>query len=314
MPELPEVECIARQLRRLIVGAKVTSASLHRADVLRAWPSAPAAVRGRRAAAAAAAALLADGVLVAVRRLGKQLALEVDDGRTLVLRLGMSGRIRIRRIDAHARAALDAAWPAHTHASWTLAAPQPARRDAAFELLFIDPRRFGGLAAFETFDSVRRACWNTLGPDALDLAADALRAAIRGSRRPIKSVLLDQSVVAGIGNIYADEILHRVGVHPLVAAGRCHDRADALASTTRRLLTQAIRLGGSTIRDYVNAIDTPGSFQRQHKVYGRVGEACLTCGERASRGSVRGTRSIGVIQSITLAGRTTSFCPICQRP
>jgi len=301
VPELPEVECIARQLRRVLIGARVTEASLHRKDVLRGSPSA----RG-------GGALLRDGVLAAVHRHGKQLALEVDDGRTLVVRLGMSGRLRLGC--THPKSAARILPPTHAHASWILAKPRQRGREgeAVFELLFIDPRRFGGLAAFDSPESARRACWSRLGPDALDLDSTTLRAAMHRSRRPIKSLLMDQGVVAGIGNIYADEILHRVGLHPLVAAAQCEGRVDALASTTRRLLAEAVRLGGSTIRDYVNASGSPGTFQQKHRVYGRVGEACLTCRRRRSTSRDDRDRGIGVVQAFILAGRTTSFCPRCQ--
>lgn len=148
--------------------------------------------------------------------------------------------------------------------------------------------------------------WAHLGPDALVIDPDHLRSSLERSKRPIKALLLDQSIIAGIGNIYADEILHRTGIHPLTPSNRLAAKADALATITRSMLRRAVELGGSTIRDYVDPSGDFGSFQQEHRAYGRAGKPCLTCGTK--------TRSKGTIELIRVVGRSTAFCSRCQPP
>lgn len=285
MPELPEVEAVVRSLRREVVGAKVTRASLHHDGMLTAGiPAVGIGARARRASAH----LLHDGVIAAVHRHGKSFALEVEDGRALVIHLGMSGRFL-----------LDATTlPTHAHARWHLRCRTTER-----SLLFVDPRRFGSLRSLGSIGEVREGLWTKLGPDALAVDAAAVRKACHRSGRPIKSLLLDQNRLAGIGNIYADEILHLARIHPLTPASTLEPMADHLAAVIRSVLARAIELGGSTIRDYVDPGGNFGSFQSEHRVYGRTG---LRCPGRP------GHACDAMIETIRLGGRSTSFCPRCQ--
>jgi len=287
MPELPEVETIRRQLEARILGLRVTSATLHRRDVLRG------SLRGRTIASNASRGLLDGGTVVFIVRHGKQLAIEVDDGRIIVVHLGMSGRLLL---DDAAAATTGRPRSEHVHATWAF-----AHRSGVVSLAFEDPRRFGGIIAMASRTHLEKA-WQSLGPDALTLRAEALEPRLRASRRAIKGLLLDQSCVAGIGNIYADEILHRAFIHPMTPARRLAARAELLATTTRSVLERAVELGGSTIRDYRTAAGDFGSFQEEHRVYGREGTPCAHCLPRVSSS----------IRRITLGGRSTFFCPRCQ--
>jgi formamidopyrimidine-DNA glycosylase len=163
---------------------------------------------------------------------------------------------------------------------------------------FRDPRRFGGLSAWPSFESVVRAWDDTLGPDALDIDAGRLRAALAG-RRSVKAALLDQRAIAGVGNIYADESLHRAGIDPRMRCTRLREHdVKALASAIQSVLGDAVRRGGSTLRDHRAADGSPGDAQQDHQVYGRAGLPCLRCGTP--------------IRTCRLAGRTTAWCPRCQ--
>ncbi len=180
----------------------------------------------------------------------------------------------------------------HVHAQW--------RFDDGARLVFRDPRRFGRLWAFPSLHALRDARWSGLGPDGLSLTAAQLRVALAGSRRPVKGALLDQTRVAGVGNIYADEALFAAGVGPSRAAGSLtkpeHTR---LAREIRRILNRAIKAKGSSLRDHTTPEGAPGAFQLAHKVYGRGGHPCKVCG--------------GPLLCEQIAQRTTVSCPACQR-
>jgi formamidopyrimidine-DNA glycosylase len=166
--------------------------------------------------------------------------------------------------------------------------------------VFRDPRRFGGLWCFETFEALEGTRWSRLGPDALAIDAATLAKRLNSTRRAIKAALLDQKVIAGVGNIYADEILHAARVDPRSASNAVSRRCcRALAAATRRILSRAIDAGGSTVRDFLDGRGRPGSFSRSHRVYGRAGLPCFRCGRR--------------LQAIRLAQRQTVYCPVCQR-
>ncbi|MBX3354072.1 MAG: bifunctional DNA-formamidopyrimidine glycosylase/DNA-(apurinic or apyrimidinic site) lyase [Phycisphaeraceae bacterium] len=307
MPELPEVEGVARTLRRSILGGIVTGVSLQRMDMLLLDTQGEplrAAIRRRRAgtrsdspairsssAPRTEGAMLHGGRVKAIHRQGKQCAIEVDDGRVLVVHLGMSGRLQLLR-------PRDPMAP-HTHAVWTI-----STGDQTNELRFVDPRRFGGLCAIASLTDLRERIWSHLGPDALTLSGKALAQACSARHRPIKALLLDQACVAGIGNIYADEILHAAGIHPLEPANRLVAQATLIARLTRSILADAVRLGGSTIRDYIDPAGQGGSYQQRHRVYGRLNEAC--------RGR-NGRPCTARIEAVTVAGRTSWFCPRCQK-
>lgn len=293
MPELPEVETLRRSLEPRLVGRRIVRATLHRRDVL-VLPGDPEggfsrARAGARPVRFRARDLLAGARVTGLVRRGKQLGVvgRVDPGDqpALCVHLGMSGRLLWA--PAGARPAL----VDHVHASWRL--------DDGSRLVFRDPRRFGGLWAFASVGELERARWGRLGPDALGVTARALAGALAGSRRAIKGALLDQGVVAGVGNIYADEALFAAAIDPRREAGSLDpDQTQALARQLRRVLRRAVRARGSTLRDYVDAEGRAGAFQLSHAVYGRAGQACRSCG--------------GVLESGLVAQRTTVWCPACQ--
>jgi len=281
LPELPEIEHLCTMLRPRLLGATVRSVRIDRADVVRSH-------RGRRAAPSSAAMLAGDRI-VEIRRHGKQFALIGAGGPVVAVHLGMSGGLRHDDEDETPPA------EPHVHVRWRL------ERDGRSAVLsFRDPRRFGGLWAIPSVDALLAGRWSELGPDALGIDAAALRSALRRTRRPIKAALLDQRLVAGLGNIYVDECLHAAGVHPL-------RRTDRLpAATVERLhvaigqiLRAAAAAGGSTLRDYLDAAGAPGGYGRLHAVYGRTGQPCPRCGRPIVR--------------LLVAQRSSHVCPRCQR-
>ena len=281
MPELPEVEHLRRSLEPFIVGARFVAVSVRRRSVV------------SRGSTALETALLVGSAIVATHRRGKQLAIESCAGRVLVIQLGMTGSVTVERGDPPR--GMDAK---HRHVIWDI---EPANQPAGtrWRLAFRDPRRFGGLTAYDSLAALGEV-WEQLGPDALDTRVADLAHALARSRRPIKSALLDQAVLAGVGNIYADESLFAAGIHPLRPAeslGRTEVRA--LNTHIRRILNQAANRGGSTLRDYRDAFGQPGSAVQIHQVYGREGEPCTRCRT--------------VLEGIRLQGRATVFCPMCQR-
>jgi formamidopyrimidine-DNA glycosylase len=221
-----------------------------------------------------------------IDRQGKWMFFRLSADRTLVIHLGMTGHLSVDPAPASIEP--------HTHFRLLL---EPGNE----ELRFIDPRRFGELLLLCPTEMAGRFGPDKLGPDALEVSAEHMGAELSRTKRTIKSVLLDQRVVAGIGNIYADEILFATGIHPAARADRLSgDGVDRLVSATRQVLRAAIRAGGSTIRDYVDATGRPGEFQNRHFVYGREGEPCRRCPEK-----IRLDRTV-------VSGRSTHFCPGCQ--
>jgi len=282
MPELPEVEHLRRSLEPALVGTRVADVAVRRRGVVTV---SGAARRGSRLDRA----LLVGATIEATARHGKQMALLAADGRALVVQLGMTGSVTIED-GTPPRGVL----ARHRHVVWRL---EPARR-----LAFRDPRRFGGLTAFASLEALR-ASWAELGPDALDTPppdlAEHLARTLARRRRPVKSALLDQAIVAGLGNIYVDEALFAARIHPLREAGDIADGSwSALAVEIQRILSHAANQGGSTLRDYRDAFGRPGTAVQTHRVYGRAGQRCDRCGTP--------------IESVRLQGRTTAFCPCCQ--
>ena len=189
----------------------------------------------------------------------------------------MTGQLTVDAIDAPAKR--------HTHLTIDL--------DAARQLRFVDPRRFGGIFWLDD------AAIDTIGPEPLTMRAVTLGRRLATTRRAIKTALLDQRIVAGIGNIYADEALHAAGLHPLTPANAlAADDVRGLSRAIKRVLRRAIRAGGSTLRDYVNGRGERGTFQLLHRVYDRADQPCRRC------------RS--AIVRIVVGGRSTCFCAICQ--
>ncbi len=272
MPELPEVEHLRRTLARVLPGRRVRGTALLRPDVC-------------EPAGATARDLLLAGVFLEPVRRGKHLALVVEDGRALRVHLGMTGQLVVLLPGRHADK------QDHIHATWTL--------DDGSRLFFRDPRRFGGLAPYPSLEELRRAAWATLGPDAASITPAQLAERLAATTRAIKAALLDQGVLAGVGNIYADESLFRAGIHPRRRADRLRPaEVEALSAAIRATLRLAIAGGGSTLRDYVDADGRPGRHQFAHLVYGRAGEPCHRCGRP--------------LRACRLAQRATVYCGACQ--
>ncbi len=269
MPELPEVETVVRELRGRLPGSVVTRAVVTAADMYR---------RG-----SGNVSLLESATVLAVERLGKAIVVRCRGPRDEVdfaVHLGMTGNL-LWSPAAHA------AVP-HLHARWELA-------DGA-ELVLIDPRRFGYVFVGSP-DAVRESL--AMGPDALAITSDELARALRGRRAPVKSLLLDQRIVAGLGNIYIDESLFLARVHPLVTGDRAAGRAREILSAARRILSRAIEARGTTFRDYRRPDGSAGEFQVRLRVYGRAGLKCARCRAR--------------IRKIEVGQRGTHVCPRCQR-
>jgi formamidopyrimidine-DNA glycosylase len=278
MPELPEVETVRRGLQRHLVGRRI-----ERVDVGRERSV-------RRTSRDAVIAGLTDTVVVGADRRGKYLLLPLDSGDTAMIHLRMSGQVLL--------APAGATRPAHTHVV--------LRLDDGNEAWFVDPRTFGEVVVFDPDRvAIELPELARLGVDPIADPFDpsTLRRAIGTTTRALKPLLLDQHVVAGIGNIYADEILHRAQLRPDRPASTLdRRRLVALHGSIVAVLTEAIAAGGSTLRDaqYVDLMGDGGSYQDDHRVYGRAGERCLTCGRGWVRRSVTG-------------GRGTHWCPVCQR-
>lgn len=283
MPELPEVETVRRTLQPHVAGARVSSVRLARADVC--VFEAGVGRSGRPAA------LLAGGRVESLERAGKQLALLAHDGRALVVHLGMSGSLRFEPGPGPG----SGGEPPHTHVVWSLEREgAPAGR-----LVFRDPRRFGGVWAYGSAERLRSARWSALGPDAITIDGATLGARLGRTRRWIKPALLDQGVLAGLGNIYADEALFRAGIDPRrradsLDAGAC----EALAGAIRAVLEEGVLAGGASLRDYVDGNGRRGRSQERFRVYGRGGEPCVVCGSE--------------LCSASIGQRTTVWCVRCQ--
>ncbi|MFG0306136.1 MAG: Fpg/Nei family DNA glycosylase [Phycisphaerales bacterium JB040] len=291
MPELPEVESVRRGLGA-VLGARVVGVRVRRRDVL-VVPGDPMGGWSRQGSERPRArrytgAMLLDGCeLVETARRGKRMALigrpEGGARRAIEIGLGMTGWVRILRPREHT--------PEHAHLIWRL--------DDGRRIAFVDARRFGGVWAWETEGDLRAHWEATLGPDALTVTGPTLRVRLSRASRPLKAALLDQRVVAGVGNIYADESCFRAGILPHAMASELSgDRVTRLAGSLRAILRDAIREGGSTLRDFRDAEGSPGGYQHGHLVYGRGGEPCSVCGRALSRA--------------TVAQRTSVWCDSCQ--
>jgi formamidopyrimidine-DNA glycosylase len=272
VPELPEVETVVRDLRPLVTGRRVLRVEAGDRKLRTPWePAWGPTLVGKQVAA--------------VRRRGKWILLDLDGGAVLVVHLGMTGRFTVERADA--------ARELHTHLVFAL-------DGAGDELRFRDPRRFGSARLFADAAAVEELLAAKLGPEPWNLGAKEWRAALRGTARPLKAVLLDQRVVAGVGNIYADESLHAARLHPTQPGERTTAaQAERLRAAVVAVLERAIESRGSTIRDYVGGDGQKGGYQDEFRVYGRTGEPCPRCGR--------------AVECIRLAGRSTHYCPKCQK-
>ncbi len=275
MPELPEVETTARGIAPHIVGRRIRQLLLRRQDLR--WPIPPELTEQ-----------LAGQELLAVERRAKFLRLHVSSGAALV-HLGMSGSLRL----------VDEAEPARLHDHWDLLLVPDGERPA--RLRYHDPRRFGALL-WEPAGSCH-ALLAHLGPEPFDACFDGawLRRAAQGRRLAIQALLMDGRVVVGVGNIYAAEALFRAGIRPDRSAGRISaSRLQRLSDVVRELLSEAIAMGGTTLRDFVQPGGAPGYFVQTLAVYGRAQGACIRPGCE------------GVVQRKVIGQRSSYFCPRCQ--
>jgi formamidopyrimidine-DNA glycosylase len=288
MPELPEVETIARGLAKRINGDIIESVWIgEKRDLLKSPP-------------AEIASVLEHSRIVTVRRMGKHIVFDLENpgaraalkGRVkskpdkgasappqiaqFIVHLGMTGRMQVSDPNAEILK--------HTHAILKL--------ESGRELRFVDPRRFGRLGVATNFDAG--------GIEPLEANLDQFVALFRGRKTPIKSALLNQKLLRGVGNIYADEALIRAGIRPRRRASTIkHEQFAKLLTSLQEVLREAIRLGGSSVSDYVNADGNEGFFQLQHRAYGREGEPCLVCKTPIKR--------------IVIGGRSSHYCPKCQK-
>lgn len=276
MPELPEVETVRRGLDRRLTGRRLTHVAVNRPDLR--FPLPPdlgARLTGRR--------------VEAVRRRAKYLLYDLDNGETLIGHLGMSGRMHIHDARPNSQ-------QPHEHIVFTV--------DDGTVVIFQDHRRFGYFDLCPTAALDDHRFFRDLGPEPLGegFSGASLSAAIATKRTPIKAALLDQRVVAGLGNIYVCEALFRAGISPtrlaMTVSGR---RAARLVPEIKDVLTEAIAAGGSTLRDYVQASGELGYFQHDFRAYGQEGEPC------------RKPKCRGTIARIVQSGRSTFHCPVCQR-
>jgi formamidopyrimidine-DNA glycosylase len=277
MPELPEVEAVRRRLERAMRGARITHLLLRRKNLRRPFPEAFASrLEGRR--------------IRSVDRRGKYLLVALDSGDTLLMHLGMSGSFRISRYAKRSISTAEATGDRHDHVVFTLS--------NGLTVTFNDPRRFGNMDLLDDGLAPSHQAFVAMGPEPLEGSFDAtaLARALTGKRIALKVALLDQRVVAGLGNIYASEALYRARLSPLrrsstlaTAAGRPAQMAGRLAAAIKTVLREAI---ARTERPY-----RAGRF----RVYEREGAPCRTPGCR------------GTIRRISQAGRSTFYCPSCQR-
>ncbi|HEY6548099.1 MAG TPA: bifunctional DNA-formamidopyrimidine glycosylase/DNA-(apurinic or apyrimidinic site) lyase [Vicinamibacteria bacterium] len=270
MPELPEVEVTRRMLEPMLLGRTVAVVRATAPSYF--FLTSPAVLRrrlpGRRV----------DGL----DRVGKYLLARLDDGTRLLLHLGMTGEI-FREGAAIA--------DRHTHLRLRFT-------DGGPDVLFRDERKFGKVQLLAPGEISRRLA--RLGVDALALRPTSLHTAARGRRVAIKSLLLNQSVLAGVGNIYADEALFLVGVRPTRQARRVtREESRRLVLALKRVLRRSIAAGGTTISDYIRPDGREGTYQEERRVYGRTGEPCPVCGTR--------------IRRLVLGQRSAHFCPRCQK-
>jgi len=273
MPELPEVETMAAGLRGELLGKGLLRVRVLEGSVL-------------RKTSAEAVGALGGARLVGLSRKGKFLLFHLSNGSVLLFHLKMTGRfLVVARDDPPGR--------------WE-------RLHLEFEgwerkLAFVDPRKFGYLALIHEEEEPPVPLLYELGPDALQLSSGEFREILGQSRRPVKALLLDQRRIAGLGNIYVDESLHQSGIHPRTPAAAI-DAAGAarLHRAVQEILRKAIECGGSSVRTFRDSLGARGTYQDHHRVYGRRGEPCRSCG--------------AAISYTRVASRGTHLCPACQKP
>lgn len=268
VPELPEVETTVRGLEKVLLGRRLERVELRREDLRRPFPPG----LGQR---------LTGATVVGLGRRGKFGLIQTDRGDTLVFHLGMSGKWRVDPAELHA----------HDH---IIIDTDDGRRVA-----LNDPRRFGSVDLVRTAEEPSSPDLAALGPEPTDLEATELRETLNGRSAPIKPLLLDQRIVAGLGNIYVCEALHRARISPRRTAGRLSKPTlERLVAAIGEVIAEAIDAGGSTLRDYARPDGELGYFSKRFAVYDREGKDC-GCG--------------GKVKRIVQGGRSTFYCPQCQR-
>ncbi len=271
MPELPEVETVVRGLRNRIVEWELSRVEVCQEKCLGGHKQ-------------ALSDLLQKKKILAVERRGKNVILRLSGGGALFVHLGMSGRLRVLPRSAPREK--------HTHLIFSF-------RKHENELRFIDPRRFGRVF----WEGGKKGRWGSLsrlGPEPLEIPPAEFEARVRSRHREIKPLLLDQYFLAGVGNIYADESLHRAGIHPRRKSDSLSGKTlSRLHQAVQGVLKEAIEARGSSVRSYVDSSGSAGGYQNFLRVYGREGEPCTACGARIVREIV--------------GGRSSFYCPRCQR-
>lgn len=273
MPELPEVETVRRGLESVLPGKTIEELVFRRSNLrIPLPPEMPERLRGRK--------------IGAIGRRGKYLLMHHEGGAVAIAHLGMSGRMVYTPHEPPPPAR-------HDHVIWRFA--------KGGALVFHDPRRFGLLTLSTAEDWPQHALLARMGPEPLgpDFSAAFLYEALQPRRGPVKQALLDQSLVAGLGNIYVCEALFRAGIHPVRrACDLTQQETEALAAAIVAVLEEAIASGGSTLRDYVRSSGEAGYFQHHFDVYDRAGKPCTRCG--------------ALLVRLVMSGRSTFFCPHCQ--
>jgi len=296
MPELPEVETVMRGLRAVLEGHRIVEVDQRRPDLRFPFPDNLARrVEGR--------------LVLSFRRRAKYMLMRLEGGESLLIHLGMSGRMVARQAGAPATARL-APQGAASDARGHNAPPEAHEHlvmstEHGWRVGFVDPRRFGSVDLVATAAEDAHRLLAGLGPEPLDDAFTdgVLSAALVAKHTPIKAALLDQTVVAGLGNIYVCEALYRAGISPRrLAASVAGTRAARLVPAIKAVLEESIGAGGSSLRDYVRADGEVGRFQERFAVYGREGEPCPHCGPGCPG-----------IARIVQSGRSTFYCPRRQR-
>jgi formamidopyrimidine-DNA glycosylase len=292
MPELPEVETIARGLHKRVAGDAIDEVWL--SGKPQTFKSKPAEI----------AATISRAKILGVRRMGKHIVIDLEKAvdKHGARRKGTRGT---DKTFTHEEASNRPQWIVHLGMTGRMVVCEPsdeivkhthaiAKLASGRELRFIDPRRFGRLSV------ARQGAFEAGGFEPLEVERDRFIELFKGRKTPIKSALLNQKLLRGVGNIYADESLFRAGIRPRRrAASLTVSQLEKLHGTVREVLQEAISLGGSSISDYVDADGEEGFFQLQHRVYGREGEPCLVCRTAVKR--------------VVLAGRSSHYCPNCQR-
>ena len=286
MPELPEVETVRRGLAPALEGARLARVEARRPDLRFPLPK-------------DFAKRLTGARVERLERRAKYLLARLDTGETLVMHLGMTGRFEIEGADRTRPGVFREAASMHDKHAHVL-----FETDRGARITFFDARRFGYMDLIPTADLEQHPWFKGLGPEPLgpEFTAAHLKAAFEGRIQNVKATLLDQRIVAGLGNIYVCEALHRARISPTAPAGSLSPRRlEALAEAIGEVLNAAIVAGGSTLRDYAGADGELGYFQHAFKAYGREGQACLSegCG--------------GIIRRRVQGGRSTFYCPVCQR-